>query len=717
MRASVRPLIPETAPVFPWTLGEVRASLALCPPGAFHVTGLRLERLGPDEWWGDLVGYRDDLGAPFTWPGFRIRRARGFQVATPPYLLDLDGVWRAVVSATVQRLVAVGLGDRTTGHGDALFVAVMGARIWLTMIVKNEERTLPACLEAAQPWVDEIVVVDTGSTDRTREIADGFGARVHEWAWRDDFAAARNESLRHATGDWILALDADEVLTPESGPALRRACDEPGNVVGYDIKIVCPREGDGGLVRLNWFPRLFRNLPGVRWEGVIHEQVVTSLVGHGPIVKCPVEVLHSGYTLSADAMQAKARRNIVLLERQLQAEPDYAPGWFQLAETYVMSGRLDDAIDAYRRSLRLLQVSRLTLSPGVIVVALQNLGAALFQRNKAGDRSEARHLLESALSLDDTLIPIRVIMGNHAMAEQKWEEAERHFTTALELVAGQREHGEYEISPWLIQFPHGCTLAHQRKLGEAMTCFDQALAVNPRHGDSLWLLALTSGDAGDWARGFAALERLAAAGRDDVPYHIQRAVTLSELGRHAESVAEARLVLEREPTMVPVLSLLAENLTRAGRYEEAVDAYARLVEAAPDKVAPLLALAQCREIIGDRDGMMDAYRRAVALAPDSADVLFALGSACLRSGALDAAEECLAGAVERYPERADFRLNHALCLIKKGDLGRARDRLTAIVERWPEMRKARELQQLVERFATNPQLGRLAASALAAGRS
>jgi SAM-dependent methyltransferase len=124
MRASVRPLIPESAPVFPFTLGEVRASLALCPPGAFHVTGLRLERLGPDEWWGDLVGYRDDLGAPFTWQGFRIRRGRGFQVTAPPYLLDLDGVWRALVSSTVQRLVAAGIGDPTAARGDALFVAV-----------------------------------------------------------------------------------------------------------------------------------------------------------------------------------------------------------------------------------------------------------------------------------------------------------------------------------------------------------------------------------------------------------------------------------------------------------------------------------------------------------------------------------------------------------------------------------------------------------------
>jgi len=469
-------------------------------------------------------------------------------------------------------------------------------------------------------------------------------------------------------------------------------------VVAYDIKIVCPREGDGGLVRLNWFPRLFRKLPGVKWEGVIHEQVVSSLAGRGQIVKCAVEVMHSGYTLSPEQMQDKARRNITLLERQLEEEPDYAPGWFQLAETYVMSGRLDDAIDAYRRSLRLIEVSRLTLSGGVVAIALQNLGAALFQRNRPGDRKEARRLLEGALTVDPTLVPIRVIMGNHAMAEQRWEDAERHFTTALELCTAQAEHGEYEISPWLIHFLRGCSLAHQRKLAEAITCFEQSIAINPQHADSVWLLALAAGDAKDWARALSALERLASFGRDDVPYHAQRAVAFSELGRHAEAAAEARIVVERDPTLTAMRSLLAENLLRADQREEAADAYARLVEVAPRELAPRLALAQCREMLGDRDGMLEAYRGAVELDPDSADVLFALGSACLRAGILDVAEECLAGAAERYPERADFRLNHALCLIKKGDFVGARDRLAAIVARFPHMNQARELGQLVERL-------------------
>src|SRR5215467_136999 len=92
----------------------------------------------------------------------------------------------------------------------------------LCMIVRNEEQHLAECLECVADLMDEIVVVDTGSTDRTRDVAGRFGARVFDFPWVDSFAAARNESLRHATGDWIFWLDADERLTPPNRTKLRR---------------------------------------------------------------------------------------------------------------------------------------------------------------------------------------------------------------------------------------------------------------------------------------------------------------------------------------------------------------------------------------------------------------------------------------------------------------------------------------------------------------
>src|SRR5262249_1049091 len=97
----------------------------------------------------------------------------------------------------------------------------MRPRASLTMIVRNEEANLPRCLSSVTDLIEETVVIDTGSADGTREIAASFGARVHDFAWVDDFAAARNEGLRHATGGWILWMDADDYFDEENRGRLR----------------------------------------------------------------------------------------------------------------------------------------------------------------------------------------------------------------------------------------------------------------------------------------------------------------------------------------------------------------------------------------------------------------------------------------------------------------------------------------------------------------
>src|SRR5207244_8503320 len=96
------------------------------------------------------------------------------------------------------------------------------ATLSLCMIVRDAERSLAAALDSARPFVDEIIVIDTGSTDGTRKIAEDRGARVFDFVWRDDFSAARNYSLEQATGDWIFWMDADDVLPPQSGATLIR---------------------------------------------------------------------------------------------------------------------------------------------------------------------------------------------------------------------------------------------------------------------------------------------------------------------------------------------------------------------------------------------------------------------------------------------------------------------------------------------------------------
>src|SRR5580658_1616487 len=118
-------------------------------------------------------------------------------------------------------------------------------RVSLCMIVRNEEANLPPCLASVAGLTDEVVVVDTGSHDRTKEIALAHGARVFDFAWCDDFSAARNESLRHARGDWVLWLDADDRVTAENRMRLQKLLRElPDAPDGFMMRCACASASD-----------------------------------------------------------------------------------------------------------------------------------------------------------------------------------------------------------------------------------------------------------------------------------------------------------------------------------------------------------------------------------------------------------------------------------------------------------------------------------------
>ncbi len=154
----------------------------------------------------------------------------------------------------------------------------MTARLSLTMIVKNEAAALGRCLASVRDLVDEIVVVDTGSTDNTREIARQYGARVFDFPWCDSFAAARNESIRHASGQWLLWLDADEYLDDANRGKLRNLLADLGNDnTAYVMKCVCV-SGQASSTATNVdHVRLFRNHPAIRWDYRVHEQILPAL--------------------------------------------------------------------------------------------------------------------------------------------------------------------------------------------------------------------------------------------------------------------------------------------------------------------------------------------------------------------------------------------------------------------------------------------------------
>lgn len=206
-------------------------------------------------------------------------------------------------------------------------------KISLCMIVKNESTHITEAIRSAYGAVDEVCVVDTGSTDNTIELALKSGARVNTFEWCDDFSAARNAALQMASGDWILQLDADERLTPKACALIRQLV-LSRSIDGYNLPIDSPTP-------LGWsyayVLRLFRNRPWVKYSGIIHEAVGTSIIANnGKLGTAQAHILHLGYTSEMVLQRGKRNRNRVLLERALKDEPNNGTYIYYLSvEDYV----------------------------------------------------------------------------------------------------------------------------------------------------------------------------------------------------------------------------------------------------------------------------------------------------------------------------------------------------------------------------------------------
>ena len=209
------------------------------------------------------------------------------------------------------------------------------------MIVKNESHCIRRCLKIALKVADEIIVVDTGSIDETPDIARSLGAKVIQHLWHDDFADARNISLEHAKGEWILVLDADEVLSFSAQGKIRTLTADT-TMDGYIFKMhnFTP-DHDIEKYLESYLTRLFRNRSQYRYEGKIHEQILPAIVDSGGRVKqTKLLINHYGYLYkTAQGSINRAERNLRILENILRESPRDPYLFYQLGVTYRSLGR------------------------------------------------------------------------------------------------------------------------------------------------------------------------------------------------------------------------------------------------------------------------------------------------------------------------------------------------------------------------------------------
>lgn len=222
----------------------------------------------------------------------------------------------------------------------------------LCMIVKDEEKCLGRCLESVKYKVDEIILVDTGSTDNTIKIAERYGAEIFYFPWNGSFSDARNYSIRQAQGDWILILDADDELRCEADELRELVKESAADAYNCEIINYVGDETDCDVVRSRNI-RLVRNHKGYFYYNKIHEQIsgsILSINSSAAIFSCNIKIYHHGYRDSYIEDKRKRDRNTTILENELRQCPACVSTLYYLASEYCRSGNIKEAIDLYERA-------------------------------------------------------------------------------------------------------------------------------------------------------------------------------------------------------------------------------------------------------------------------------------------------------------------------------------------------------------------------------
>jgi glycosyltransferase involved in cell wall biosynthesis len=492
-------------------------------------------------------------------------------------------------------------------------------RLAVCMIAKNEAEFIVGAVDSVRGFADEIIVVDTGSTDATVELARGAGAQVEHFAWIGDFSAARNASLAYATADWVLCLDADERLTRESRSSIRAVMEEGGD----PHRVVCVRilnyTRDGKFMNDGFSGRLFRNVPTMRFHGRVHEEVGGDRTDVSTDYRLDISFDHYGADPAVMREKAKDQRNIELLESRLRDKPDDLLTWFYLGSQHGMAGRVEAATRAFERVVD------------------------LFERNPSAHSLVVRNLP----------VPYSYVGAVRGLTDQG--------KTARAIDLGQRGLARYADNPDLWYHTAFAYIA-QHEYVHARRYLERCLETNlsgfgliamSNKSIKAWRAEKFLGDidfeegkrAEAYARYSGVFERMPENPDETVPIAARLVELACELEDFERVGHWAQTYLKLRPSEyhvgLQVAMLLKQQRGLQATYDYLVSTWTA-VEALHDKVEWTLAVGEVALDAGAREEALTWYERALGLGHRDPGFLAHVARLLVEVGATDAARELLA---------------------------------------------------------------------------
>ncbi|MCX6344982.1 MAG: tetratricopeptide repeat protein [Armatimonadetes bacterium] len=536
-------------------------------------------------------------------------------------------------------------------------------KLSLCMIVRNEEKFIAQCLDSAKDIVDEMIIVDTGSTDRTIEIVKSYGAKVYEFPWNDSYADARNESLKHATGDWILSLDADEEISKETAPMIRETIADP-HYDGYALLFKNPMDDDKSSLDMtvHYVCRLYKNNPKYRYESKIHEHIEQSIRRDGGTMSMlPIVIMHYGYNPSVVRERGKHERYVRMLTLEVDENPDSVFYLHHLSSALCAGREFEKAIPYLQHACDVVQPKD-AFAP----ILFAHLTNALREVNKI---SEAVATVQRAEKLGIKSPQLHFCKGSALVALNRPAEAIDAFEEAIRTGRGVDWIGDATTVSYKADFGLASAYFQMKNYAKAIEYAELTLAQKPGNTSSLELLVKIYEATGDLPKMEKCLLELHNQNPTEKGYIICLGDTCERQGRFADAIKYFESIIsisEEKATLRVKLGSLAES---QGNPEEARKHYERAIELdadAPDTYNALGMLYNTQEKYKEA---LDCFSKAIEVAPNYTKAHFNAGDVLYSTGNYQQAAELYTSGLALDPNYAPafLRLGNCYCQMNAFD--------------------------------------------------
>jgi len=501
------------------------------------------------------------------------------------------------------------------------------------MIVKDEEKFLPGCLDSIKDLADEIIIVDTGSTDRTMDIAREYGAKIFEHPWQNDFSLHRNQSIGYATSDWILIIDADEELEPAEHNTIKMAVkrkdiDSISFVVYNKIQL-----GRVGFLNSH---RMFRNHKDFKYHGIVHNQLEIT----GKSLMTQLRVIHHGYGLSDEQMEKKGRRTEALLLQQLKENPSLIFPHFNLAQIYRGLSQPEKSLEHAQIVVDNIKLDDME-HRHVLMMSMDQMGCAHIGLDQL-DRAE--EVFKKALAYKEDYLDPMFNLGFMYMRQRRYEEAEEIFLRYLKVRDEYVPHKEWMglilnnlNSQFAVYYSMGFIYYLRNEIDKAFEYFQRSLSETDDFEYLHHLVARIYRDKGEFAK---------------ILEHCSKAI------EYGHEDTEIRL-------------LEGEAYLNLGNADKARNSFNRALELEPDHEDARLGLVGAASLDSDPQGLLQVINGFLEKSPSSPQGLASKGDVLFNMGDYGKAKQNYQRTIEQYPDDYKILNNLGNCFLKEKNFASA----------------------------------------------